>query len=712
MTTFREVYGVLRRRNFKNYLLLIGCCFFSVLLITSYVCMMRSPTVLTVLPEGGDSRKQVMMVFVLAVVGCAVFTTYASGLFLRSKSRETGIYLALGASKRQVRNLLFQDLALMSVASCAAGAVLGVPFAWMTWQLFRLLIVDSEEMKLSFDPQAMLFAFAFSLFVILMLFAMGARFIRRTNIIDIVNESRRSEPIHAVPRWYGWAGILIMAAGAFLGYETPSFFVRKLHWYAPEGLSAIAYTPVFVGLYMVLLHTVVNGWGRGKNRYQHIISTSMMKFQGRQTVRNMLVITVLIAGGYFGAFYTPMLGTGAIMAYDQRPVDYAYHFRNDQDIPDEAEVRRMAEEEQVTITDWTAQPMVRLAVDGTEHVEQDTGFGITWSEKYREILASDLFLSESAWNALTGDDLDLPSGTIAAVFDQYGSANGMMSNDVTLVTNYVTGVQLPVTSREEVLKNDLLSGRRVLDDGDYAMLTEGLPANWRETVVFFQVENDADTYAFAKRLFNEIVDRSGPEVELVDAWDPVRRDLDIQEQGFYSYDPAEFSGISGTGLEGIDYDKRDSSSFRLYWQYMPQFRVLDKADFVRTTAVFLMLFIFIAIVCLAAVIVIAYTRCMTIALLNRQVYDDLRHLGASRAYLRHAVRGQVSRVFFVPILVGTVGIFGLYMMIMYFNGSPLGYTPNELAGMAVCLVLVAVCSFLLYLVYRKTLKKVCTTLNI
>ena len=72
----------------------------------------------------------------------------------------------------------------------------------------------------------------------------------------------------------------------------------------------------------------------------------------------------------------------------------------------------------------------------------------------------------------------------------------------------------------------------------------------------------------------------------------------------------------------------------------------------------------------------------------------------------------MSRVFFVPILVGTVGIFGLYMMIMYFNGSPLGYTPNELAGMAVCLVLVAVCSFLLYLVYRKTLKKVCTTLNI
>lgn len=81
---------------------------------------------------------------------------------------------------------------------------------------------------------------------------------------------------------------------------------------------------------MILLHTVVNGWRGGRNRYKNIISTSMMKFQGRQTVRNMLVITVLLAGGYFAAFYTPMLGTGAMQGFDKRPVDYVYHYRMDQ----------------------------------------------------------------------------------------------------------------------------------------------------------------------------------------------------------------------------------------------------------------------------------------------------------------------------------------------------------------------------------------------
>ncbi len=69
-------------------------------------------------------------------------------------------------------------------------------------------------------------------------------------------------------------------------------------------------------------------------------------------------------------------------------------------------------------------------------------------------------------------------------------------------------------------------------------------------------------------------------------------------------------------------------------------------------AVFLMLFIFIAIVCFAAVIVISFTRCMTIGMTNARVYDDLRHLGAPRSYLYRSVKGQVSRVFRVPILVG------------------------------------------------------------
>ena len=98
---------------------------------------------------------------------------------------------------------------------------------------------------------------------------------------------------------------------------------------------------------------------------------------------------------------------------------------------------------------------------------------------------------------------------------------------------------------------------------------------------------------------------------------------------------------------------------------------------------------------------------MTIGLTNARVYDDLRHLGAPRSYLYRSVKGQVSRVFLVPTLVGTLLIYAFYTLIMYFNGDPAGITPSEGTGMLVCLSVIAVVSVILFLVYRVTLKKVC-----
>ena len=706
MRTFYDVSRTLRKSNWKNYLLLIGCCFFSVLLITAYVTMMRSPTVLSVLPEGGDSRKQVMMIFVLAVIGCGVFTCYAAGLFFRSKSKDTGLFLALGAPRRLLARELMEELAVIAGLGCVSGAVLGTPLAWLLWQLFRLLVVDTEEMPLTLDSAAYLFALAFALFVFVMLLLMGRRFLRRTNIIDIVNESRKTEPIRDVPRWYGPAGLGLMVLGAFLGYSMPAVFIRGLHWYPPEGLTAVFYAPLLAGLYMVLLHTVVNGWRGGRSLYQHIIATSMMKFQGRQTVRNMLVITVLLAGAYFASFYTPMLGTGAMMSYDARPVDYAYHWRADQDIPRREEVEALAEEYGVSITSWTQAPLARLGVDGNEHVEVEGRMGTTWSAEYRELLASELFLSESAYRVLTGEPLELQSGQIAGVFDAAGDGQGVFGGDAALLTNTITGKTLSVTPLEP-LKNDMLFGRYVMDDGDYEAMTAGLPEDWREELVFFNVENCEDTYSFAKALFYEIVDRSGPEVEQYDAWDPVMRERRIQEEGSYSFDREH---LEENGFAGIDYNQRDSSAFRMFWQYMPQFRVLDKADFVKTTAVFLMLFIFIALICFAAVLVIGYTRCLTIALTNSQVYEDLRRLGAGRDYLYRSVRGQVSRVWTAPVAVGTAAIYGFYAMIMYFNDGRL--TVSELAGLGNCALLILALTAMLYGFYRLTLRKVCQLLRI
>ena len=86
MKTFSEVYACLRRKNRKNYLLLMGCCFFSVLLITAYVSMMRSPTVLTVLPEMLRSMNDYrMLIYAIVLIVVMIFNQSPQMITLRNR---------------------------------------------------------------------------------------------------------------------------------------------------------------------------------------------------------------------------------------------------------------------------------------------------------------------------------------------------------------------------------------------------------------------------------------------------------------------------------------------------------------------------------------------------------------------------------------------------------------------------------------------------
>lgn len=700
MKDIRAVFSALRKNGKGQYKLLSGCLFFGSLLITAFCMMMYSPTVQNTLPQGGDSRKQVMMIFILAVIGCAAFSVYASGLFFRYKSRETGVFLALGLSRKTLGQQLRREVIQLAVVSCGAGLILGTPLCWLIWSLFRLSLVDTPEMALIFDLRAYLIPLAFLLFVLIMLLVMQKRFLARVNVLDIIQESHRAEPVRAVPQWYGWGGILMIAIGCLLGYFVPSFCVRVLHWYAPAIFTAPFYLPALIGLYWVLLYTVVGGWHRGKNRYTHLIESGMMQFQGRQTVRNMLVVTVLVAGAYFASFYTPMMIVPGRAEIENRPVNYQFFYRADQDMITKSETEKMASDFGAKVIDYVEMPSASLAIDGEAEVETEGPLGTTYTNEYREAFLEHRFFSVSSWNALTGDDLVLEPGECAATLDYYGDIL-----DISLVTNPVTMQQLSVTTLPEPLPSELFQDTFVLTDEDYASITQGLTPDWQEVQVLFNAENDS--YAFSKALLHSIVAYSGPETAIFDGYDRISR-MNAHKAG------EEYWGdqVEELNLPVIDLSQPDTSDFQLNWLYMPKFQALDDGNFLSNFAVFLLLFVFVAILCFGAVGVILYTRSQTLMLSNAWVYEDLRKLGASNRYLKKTAQGQIKRVFFSPILIGTILMLGFYTLILLANGGDMVLDQNERMSLSVCLLVVAAMSAGFYGFYRFTLNKSWHTLHL
>lgn len=699
MMTMNQLENKLRKADSKQAALYLFCNFVSLLLITAYSAMMFSPTVLLVLPEGGDSRKQMTAIFALALFGCVVFTIYASNLFFRRKSRQLGTLMAIGASRKRLAPGLFREVLLLSCASSLLGIAAGIPFVFLLWSGFRLFIVDSQEMQLRLDFRCLYLSAVFFAIVVTFSCATAYRYLKRTNIIDIIHEEHKNEPVKKLGRWCGPVGLILILAGAVCGFEAPAVYMNLFSRY-PTALINLLYAPVFVGLYMVMLHTVVHGWrSHKKNPYHNIIARSMMKFQGKQTVNNLLVSTVLIAGSAFAIFYLPMMGVGQIMAVNTRPFDYYYHYRMDQTIPGPDEIDALASKYGISIKDYHSCPYLILGNDSIVESEERRSF----HNEHVDLSGSVNVLPESGFYALTGEELTVSPGEYRIVSTAEETDAYLYDTLITFMTNMVTRDTISVTF-SGYTHYDLLSGSPgyyILDDADYEMIAHGITPEWQGTMCVFNIDG-TDRYDFAQDFFHTLVSSFGPECEYGYYYDRVRKIAADEAGEIYWGDTDQMTRLS--------YDQCDTSNFRIFWTYMPKSRILDQSDFLRTFAVYLMMFLFISIICTLAALIISYTRCMTITLNNRYVFDDLRRLGASPAFLKREVRSQAGSVFRIPSLVGMGAMYFLYILIMLANDGRLA--SGELAGLAACLGMLLLMSAVYYIVYRYTVRKMCAELEI
>jgi hypothetical protein len=425
----------------------------------------------------------------------------------------------------------------------------------------------------------------------------------------------------------------------------------------------------------------------------------MMKFQGKQTVNNLLVSTVLIAGSAFAIFYLPMMGMGHILDVNSRPFDYYYHYRMDQTIPGQEEIAALAADYGLSIRDFRSCPYLILGRDGIMEIEE----GRSFHDEYVYLAGSVNVLPESGYSALTGVPLTVSPGEYHIVSTTEETDTYFYSSDITFMINMVTRDAIPVRFAGYT-HFDLLAGSPgfyVLDDADYETIASGITPDWQGTMNLFNTDG-TDSYDFAQDFFHMLVSSFGPECEYGYYYDRVRK-IALDEAGEVYWGDTD-------QMTRLDYDNCDASDFRLYWTYMPKSRIMDQNDFLQTFAVYLMMFLFISIICMLAALIISYTRCMTIALNNRYVFDDLRRLGASPAFLRREVRSQAGNVFKIPSLVGMGAMYFLYILIMFGNDSWL--SSGELAGLGACLAILLLMGAVCHTVYRYTVRKMCAELEI
>lgn len=233
---------------------------------------------------------------------------------------------------------------------------------------------------------------------------------------------------------------------------------------------------------------------------------------------------------------------------------------------------------------------------------------------------------------------------------------------------------LPETAFEQIYQtelsmNDLFA--YIMNDADYQDLSQGLQNQYREHLILKVPMNLPKIY-----------------------WDSIWKEQQNCQIG--SWD----CGISGR-----------KSRRRMQGRHMGMIRSLICHPKIRQLyRIGSMLCMYICIIALAAIGVMTYVRSISVATDNKGIFESLTKLGADHAYQRMVLKKQLAKIFFYPGIVGCGAGFLFSFMMDYTNDG--GITAIEIKALGILLLLIAVFCFVLFSVYRVSLKKAGKIVNL
>lgn len=692
--TLHKIFTKLKKKNKGNYFQFTLSLTLAILLVSSLMIIVFSPLIQDAFPEGGDSRKMMFLICSMAIVGCLLLVFYAGKLFLRFKSREIGIFLALGTPKSRLANTLFWEMTKITFMCSVVGIVAGSVIAFFAGKIFEFLagaVVDSE---FAFTLQGYAASFVFSLLLCFILLLMSATAMKRTNVIEVINEERRQEPLKVViSKHYLMWGISFLVFGIFMALVLPGILANAFSTVVGT-ISYVFYFFVLWGLYRIMVYSLsCHSKRRNPQKYyQNLLNYGLMKFQGASVVKNMLVITLLLFGGLFAIFYLPIQNSGTNEALSLYETGFGYRYPLASDELTKEDVFQLAADHGVKITDYREAQFIAVTGSGTERENLDKKGRVI--EQYFKNYAQYECIGESEYNRITDSKLSISPGTFylikspgarETIYDKFDNMDALYCKET---KDYLPMEYEGVVSYQSLLvrTGSSVNSRFVISDQDYALLRTGLSDHEIMNQVLFNTDESSNIIAFSESFFKAFANGMSEEMDVKGLFDPVVEERNGERSAYRSatLDP-------DTPVKEAD------------WQYEPVMTDYKKAMSKFTYAIMFLLFIYLFLICLIAVIIISYTRSISVALGNRQVFADVERLGANHAYLRSLLKTQQKKVYVLPTLIGSVGMVG-YVMLIYWNNDGI-LKAYELATLPILLAGAIFVCVVQYIVFRLAFKK-------
>lgn len=686
--TMSSILKKLRKYNKSNYNQFEFCITFAVLLMTAMMSIAQMPIVQLVFPEGGDSRKQLYLILTVSIIGCIIFSLYAASLFLRNKTKEIGVMLALGSVKKDLIKPLNKEIIAIVLKCGLLGIVLGEVVTFIIWQGFSQFIVNKEYAVFSISVQGILWGVLFDLIIGVLILGMSTRTIKKADVISIIRAQNTREKVGEVSKKHLVIGMILIVSGIFFGFLLPKVIIYTFNRKAPGILNAVMLLSV-VGAYMVIEYFVIYH-KKGKNPkkyYRNLVSYGMIKFEGKQNIRNMLVVSVLCAVSIFAASYISNVSSSVVSAGKSNPYEFIMYRPLISSELNKNDIYELANKNGVTIKDYKEIEFACLSASGVERDYDDDGNVI---ENYKKDYSTSEFISQSEYEKITGEKINVEKGKFVRIIHKDESENFFSRyDDMDYIEdkNSKQGMKISLqgTTVNEYMLTNNCENRYILNDDDYNKVASKVDDSNKVQQIIFNTANEEKSYEFAENMYVEFLKRADKEM--------------ANPNTIYDEGAIESMGLEGTTIE-LDKNNPDLMG---YWKWYPYIKTYDVKNFAQSVAVYFLVFSFISVICLAASAIMLYSRSISVASRNKDVFEDLEKLGANKKYVRKCLKQQISKLFTVPAILGVTLSMLLTGIMFVMNDGKI--SESEVIAYSIDSLIFIVVLIFIFAVYKYSMKK-------
>lgn len=281
---FRNVF-----RNLRSYAAFLLASVFSVMVFFIYSMFIFHP----LFEEEGFRVLAVRGMFIAEIV-LYIFTLfflfYSLSAFLQARTKEFGVLMHLGMSKKQLNKLVFFETMILGGLSTAAGIVFGFAFTKFFFMIGRE-IMQLEQLPLYFSWKPFVLtvgAFA-SLFIIISLISVS--FIRTKRVVDLLEGFWKTEEEAAYSPALSAFGLVLLAIAYFLAATVSDRTVYIMVFIVPPLAT--------IGTYLFFthsIHTFLQLYKKRRSIYWHktrLVSLAEAAVKLKDSAQMFFIVTIV-----------------------------------------------------------------------------------------------------------------------------------------------------------------------------------------------------------------------------------------------------------------------------------------------------------------------------------------------------------------------------------------------------------------------------------